>query len=253
MKISGNTILITGGGSGIGKALAEQFHAKGNNVVIAGRNVAALEAVASANPGMSWLALDIGDAASIQGFASELIARHPDLNIVLNNAGIMELEDLRAAPGNLDVAERTIATNLLGPIRLTSALLPHLQRQPSSSVIMVSSGLAFVPLAVTPTYSATKSAIHAYAMSLRHQLRDSPVEVIEIVPPYVQTELQGEHQAHDPRAMPLAEFIEEVVAIIEADPAVEEVVVERCNPLRYAVRDGIFDQVFAGLNAHAPD
>lgn len=173
MQISGNTILITGGGSGIGKALAEQFHAKGNNVVIAGRNVAALEAVASANPGMSWLALDIGDAASIQGFASELIARHPDLNIVLNNAGIMELEDLRAAPGILDVAERTIATNLLGPIRLTSALLPHLQQQPSSSVIMVSSGLAFVPMAVTPTYSATKSAIHAYTMSLRHQLRES--------------------------------------------------------------------------------
>lgn len=249
MQISGNTILITGGGSGIGRALAEKFHAAGNRVIIAGRNAANLSQVTAANPGMAAMTFDVGDAGSIEAFAAELVAAHPAVNVVINNAGIMQNEDLLAAPANLATTEATIATNLLGPIRLTSALLPHLLKQPSATVMMVSSGLAFVPMVATPTYSATKSAIHAYAMALREQLRGSGTEVIEIVPPYVQTHLQGGHQANDPAAMPLAGFIEEVMAILAADSDVREVIVERCKPLRFAAQNGNFDQLFAAVNA----
>jgi uncharacterized oxidoreductase len=249
MRTTGNTILITGGGSGIGKALAEKLHAAGNKIIIAGRDAAKLDTVAAANPGMAAMTFDVGDADSIETFAQALVAEHPDLNVILNNAGIMQVEDMTKAPANLETAEQTIATNLLGPIRLTSALLPHLLAQPASAVIMVSSGLAFVPLASTPTYSASKAAIHAYALSLRYQLKDTSIEVIEIAPPYVQTELMGAFQATDPKAMPLAQFTDEVMAILAAEPTDGEVIVEFCKPLRFAIQNGNFDQMFAGLNA----
>lgn len=148
MKISGNTILITGGGSGIGRALAEALHAKGNKVIVAGRREAVLDAVTAANPGMEAMLLDIQDEADIAGFARQAVERFPSLNAVINNAGIMKLENAPVAD-NLAIAEETIATNLLGPIRLTTALLPHLLKQPHATVLTVSSGLAFVPLAAT--------------------------------------------------------------------------------------------------------
>lgn len=247
MKTTGNTILITGGGSGIGKALAEAFHARGNNVIIAGRRADALEAVARANPGMEYRTLDIADAASIPAFAQELTASFPDLDAVLNNAGIMVPEAIAEAPGYLATAEQTIAINLLGPIRLTAALLPHLMSKESAAILTVSSGLAFVPLSLTPTYSATKAAIHSYSQSIRQQLQGTGVEVIEIAPPYVQTELMTPEQASDPRAMPLADFIAEVMQILESGP-VEEVIVERCKPLRFARENGKEAEVFAMLN-----
>lgn len=248
MNITGNTILITGGGSGIGRALAEALHAKGNTVVIAGRRQAALDEVTAANPGMESVALDIRDAAGIAAFAERLVARFPALNVVLNNAGMMKPENVAAAD-NLAIAEETIATNLLGPIRLTTALLPHLLKQPRAAVLTVSSGLAFVPLAATPTYSATKAAIHSWSTSLRQQLGKTAVEVIEIAPPYVQTELLGPHQATDPDAMPLAAFTAEVMTILETQPEAGEIIVERCRPLRFAEANGTFAEVFAGLNA----
>jgi uncharacterized oxidoreductase len=251
MQMDGNTILITGGGSGIGRALAEKFHARGNQIIIAGRNAATLDKVASENPGMAAMTFDVGDAASIEEFAAAVVAQHSKLNVVINNAGIMLPETLLEAPANLAITEPTIATNLLGPIRLTSALLPHLLKQPSATVVTVSSGLAFVPMAMTPTYSATKSAIHAYSMALREQLKGSSTAVIEIVPPYVQTGLMGEQQASDPRAMPLDTFIDEVMSLLAGDPAIKEVVVERCRPLRYAAENGDFAQVFAGINSHS--
>ncbi len=248
MKISGNTILITGGGSGIGRALAEALHAKGNKVVIAGRREAVLDAVTAANPGMESMLLDIQDEADIAGFARQAVERFPSLNAVINNAGIMKPENVPAAD-NLAIAEQTIATNLLGPIRLTTALLPHFLQQPRATVLTVSSGLAFVPLAVTPTYSATKAAIHSWSIGLREQLKHTSVEVMEIAPPYVQTELMGAQQAVDPAAMPLADFTAEVMAILETRPEAVEVIVERCKPLRFAEANGTFAQVFAGLNA----
>lgn len=245
MNISGNTILVTGGSSGIGRALAEALHAKGNKVIVSGRREGLLDEVTAANPGMEAMLLDIQDEADIKAFAKQVVARFPALNVVINNAGIMKPEKQI----DLAIAEDTIATNLLGPIRLSAALLPHLLAQPRASLVTVSSGLAFVPLAATPTYSATKAAIHSWSMALRQQLKDTAVEVIEIAPPYVQTELLGPHQATDPDAMPLAEFIAEVMAILEAAPASGEVIVERCKPLRFAAENGTIETVFTALNA----
>ena len=252
MKIADNTILITGGGSGIGRALAEVFHKAGNRVIISGRRKAVLDEVTAANPGMTSMVMDATDAAGIRAFAEALVKAHPTLNAVINNAGIMRPEDIAAAPDYLDTAEETIATNLLAPIRLTAALLPHFLKQPAATVLTVSSGLAFVPMVLTPTYSATKSAIHAYSIALREQLKETPVEVIEIVPPYVQTTLMGEGQVSDERAMPLDAFISEVMDILENRPDEKEVVVERCKPLRFAAQNGNFDQVFAMINHMHP-
>ena len=166
MQITGNTILITGGGSGIGRGLAEAFHQRGNQVIISGRRQTALDEVIAVNPGMVGYTVDMADKADVADFVSRVVAAHPALNAVVNNAGIMVDEDV-VGSDYLETAEATIATNLLGPIRLTAALLPHLQRQPKAAVLTVSSGLAFVPKASTPTYSATKAAIHSYSQSLR--------------------------------------------------------------------------------------
>jgi len=246
MKTSGNTILITGGGSGIGRALAESLHALGNRVIIAGRRQAALDEVAHANPGMASLTLDIEDAAAIRAFATKLTAQHPALNMVVHNAGIMRPEDLKGAD-YLATAEATVATNLLGPIRLTAALLPHLQRQPAAAIMTVTSGLAFVPLAGCPTYCATKAALHSYTESLRYQLKDTKVEVLELAPPYVQTELMGSHQAADPRAMPLKAFIAESMQLLTSNPTPAEILVERVKPLRFAAK-GDYAGFFKSFN-----
>ncbi len=249
MKMSGNTILVTGGGSGIGRALAESWHRAGNTVIVAGRRRAALADVVAANPGMTALELDATEPASIAAGVAEVLARFPDLNVLVNNAGIMRPETL-TDPAFVATAEATIATNLLGPIHLTAALLPHLATRPDAAVLNVTSGLAFVPLAATPTYSATKAALHSWTMSLRHQLAGTSVEAIEIAPPYVQTTLMGDAQATDPRAMPLAEFVAEVMSLLGRDPTPAEVIVGRCEPLRYAERNGKTDEMFAMLTSH---
>jgi uncharacterized oxidoreductase len=246
MNTTGNTILITGGGSGIGRGLAEAFHALGNHVVIAGRRKQALDQTTGANPGMTSLTLDIGDAASIRAFAAQVGEMYPALNVLINNAGIMRLEKLQAQQDDLANAEAIVATNLLGPIRLTAALLPLLQKQAHSAIMNVSSGLAFVPIAPTPTYCATKAAIHSYTQSLRYQLRTSNTEVLELIPPYVATDLLD--GASDPRAMPLDKYITEVMEILKTQPAVTEICVENVKPLRFAAEGGHYDAVFQGLN-----
>ncbi len=248
MNPTGNTILITGGGSGIGRALAEAFHKQGNQVVIAGRRRATLEEVTAANPGMQFLTLDIENAEDFQRFVVDVKNEYPALNVLINNAGIMKAEDLKAGVDNLPVAESTIATNLLGPLRLTAALMPVLLAQPKAMIAAVTSGLAFVPMAMTPTYSATKAALHSWLQSLRQQLQDTQVEVLEIAPPYVQTELMGAHQAGDPNAMPLSEYIAETLKLIENAPASGEILVERVKPLRFAEKNGNYDQVLSMVN-----
>jgi len=247
MKTTGNTMLITGGGSGIGRGLAEAFHALGNHVIFAGRRKQALDQTTAANPGMTSFTLDIEDPASIRSLAADLAARYPALNVLINNAGIMRIEKLQAQPDTLADAESIIATNLLGPIRLARALLPLLQKQPYSTIMNVSSGLAFVPLAPTPTYCATKAAIHSYTQSLRYQLRGSTTEVLELIPPYVATDLLN--GASDPRAMPLDKFIAEVMEILKTQPDAAEICVENVKPLRFAAESGRYETVFQGLDA----
>ena len=245
MQHTGNTILITGGGSGIGRALAEASQAQGNTVIISGRREEMLRETAAANPGMETLRLDIEDVGSIQPFADKIAAQYPALNVVVHNAGIMRPENI--LEGKLADAEAMIATNLLGPMRLTAALLPHLRKQPNAAIVTVSSGLAFVPMAMTPTYCATKAAIHSWTQSLRYQLRETNIHVIELVPPYVQTELMGTRQLSDPAAMPLQDFITETMALLNAQPDAHEVLVERVKPLRFAEK-GDYDAFFQTLN-----
>ena len=247
MNMSGNTILITGGGSGIGRALAEAWHGQGNTVIVAGRRADKLTEVTAANPGMHSALLDIADAADVQRFAQQISREYPALNVLVNNAGIMQREDI-LTPGALAVAEATYATNLLGPQRLTHALLPLLAGQPQATVMFVSSGLAFVPSAAFASYNASKAAIHSYAQSLRYQVQDTPVRVIELIPPYVQTELTGPAQTQDPQAMPLAAYIGETLALLASTPDVTEVIVEGVKPLRHAEASGHYDAVFRGLN-----
>jgi len=235
MKMTGNTILITGAGSGIGLALAEELVALGNVVIVAARSPGKRDA--AEQRGLKTIAADVADSASIEALATTVIQQFPKTNVVIHNAAISRREDL-VQGGDSKLQEETVATNLLGPMRLTNALMPHLLQQRSAAILIVSSGLAFVPSAFVPTYSATKAALHSYAQSLRFQLRNTPIQVIEIPPPYVQTELGGTSQATDPNAMPLRDFISEVMQILKSDPHVEEVLVKRVLPHRYAAERG---------------
>jgi uncharacterized oxidoreductase len=246
MNIAGNTILITGGGSGIGRGLAEAFHKLGNQVIIAGRRKQLLDETIAANPGMKSAVLDIDNADAIRASAARLSKDYPALNTVIHNAGIMRPENLKE--GQLADAEAIIATNLLGPIRLTAALLPVLLAQPKAAVMTVSSGLAFVPMTMTPTYCATKAAIHSYTQSLRYQLANTSVQVLELIPPYVQTQLMGASQANDPHAMPLHDFIAETMNILKSQPDATEICVDRVKPLRFAERSGGYDAFFKNFN-----
>lgn len=204
MKLTGNTIFITGGGSGIGRGLAEALHRRGNQVIISGRRRQRLEAVTEANPGMAAVEVDITDPVSVGRAAEEVLARYPRLNVLINNAGIM-LPDDAAGPVDEALLVSTVTTNLLGPIRMTAALIEHLKSQERASVVHMTSVLGFVPWAVAAVYSATKAALHSYALSQRYLLRGSRVEVLEIAPPWVRTELMN--SSEEARAMPLDQFI----------------------------------------------
>lgn len=227
MKLSGNTVFITGGTSGIGRALAIALERRGNKVIVAGRRKALLDEIARQHPNIDTVELDIGDGAQIRAVAARLIASYPALNVVINNAGIMPFDD---AGGPLDDAQavRLVDTNLLGPVRVSAAFVEHLKRQPDATIINNSSVLAYVPLAATALYSATKAAIHSYTLSQRFALRATSVRVLEIAPPWVDTDLV--HKSGDPRAMPVDAFVAETLALLET--ATTEVVVEAARPLR---------------------
>lgn len=248
MKPSGNTILITGGGSGIGAALAQRFHDQGNTVIITGRRRDALEATCAGRARMHALPLDVEDASAIATFAETVLAQHPSLNVLINNAGIMRSERLDRHRDLAD-AEATITTNLLGPIRLTNALIDHLVTRQDATIVTVSSGLAFVPLFTSPTYNATKAAIHSYTLSLREALKGQ-VEVIELVPPAVQT---GLTPGQETRAgyLPLADFIDEVMTLFSEQPTPAEILVQRALFQRFAEAEGRFDQTLATLSEMA--
>ena len=243
MKPSGNTILITGGGSGIGEGLASELYRAGNSVIIAGRRRDMLEKVVATHPGMEARVLDISNEQDIHRFASDLTGEFPALNILMNNAGIMQLEqDIDPA-----IADATITTNLLGPIRLTAALLPHLRTKADAAVINVSSGLAFVPYLGFPTYCATKAALHSWTIALGARLQKDGVEVIEIIPPAVQTELTP-GQSSRKGIMSLPDFIAETMEGLTTSPTPAEIRVGAAKHLGGVVDDARFQAAFAQLN-----
>lgn len=246
MKTTGNLILVTGGGSGIGRALAQRWHDQGNRVIVAGRRQETLDETIAGRSGMAAYTLDINDPESIQAFAERVVADHPELNVIVNNAGIMRQETLRTRRQLAD-AEATVATNLLGPIRLIDAFVDHLATRPDAAIVNVTSGLAFVPWAKTATYSATKAALHSYTQSLREQIGDA-IEIIEIAPPAVQTELTPGQSTRE-GYQPLDEFADEAIALLSATPTPTEVNVERVEFLRFAERDGRIDEALAALRS----
>lgn len=249
MKLTGNTILVTGGTRGIGRALALAFHARGNRVVVTGRRERPLDELTRQHPGLEGLCVDLDDAASVAHLARDVRSRFPELNVLVANAGISRTEDLAGGAWNVSDAEAIVQTNILGVLRATHAVLPVLQRQPSATLMATSSALAFVPRADFPTYCASKAFLHAWLVSLRHQLRQGAVEVLELSPPYVQTELTGAAQAVDPRAMPVGDYVQEVMRMLErGEHPGGEILLERDRARRWAERDGRYGEVFAALN-----
>ncbi|HEY2518469.1 MAG TPA: SDR family NAD(P)-dependent oxidoreductase [Streptosporangiaceae bacterium] len=251
MNISGNTIFIPGSTSGIGLALALALQARGNTVIVGGRRADRLEQVRAEHPGLDAVVIDTTDPASITAAAEQVLARHPDLNVLIPMAGIMRVEDWHKPDGFLASAESVIASNVLGPIRLIAAFIEHLEAQPAATIVTVSSGLAFTPLAATPSYNAAKAAVHMLSESIRLQYADTSVQIIELVPPSVRTELLPGQQNNE-QAMPLDEFISEAVALLESQPEAREIQVERVKFLRYGEARGDYDQVVATLNSSDP-
>lgn len=244
MKNTGNTILVTGGGTGIGQALAYRWHDAGNHVIITGRRQEILDEAIAGRERMAAYALDVTAPDEVEAFARRVLAGHPALNVLVNNAGVYSAEKI-ASQRDLSDAERMIATNVLGPIRVTNAFIDHLRAQADAAIVNVSSGLAFVPYPAAPTYSATKAAIHAYTAAIRPLLAGK-VEVIEIVPPQVQTELSP-GQSQDPNSMPLDAFADEVMALLHAAKTPAEVCVEGVRYFREAEAKGQFDEALQML------
>jgi uncharacterized oxidoreductase len=251
MNITGNTIFIPGATSGIGLALALRLKEQGNTVVVGGRRTQLLETITAEHPGLHTVQIDTTDPSSIQEAARRVTAEHPELNVLVTMAGIMRVEDWTAPAGFLASAEETVTTNLLGPIRLIGAFIEHLRAQPDATIVTVSSGLAFVPLAVTPSYNATKAAIHMLSESLRLQLAGTSVDVVELVPPSVRTNLLPGQEESD-FAMPLDDFADEVIELIKTQPDAKEIQVENVKFLRYGEARGDYDQVVAAVNQLDP-
>ena len=251
MNISGNTVFIPGSTSGIGLALALALQARGNTVIIGGRRVDRLERIVAEHPGLDTVHIDTSDPESIASAAEDVLSAHPDLNVLVTMAGIMRIEDWHEPKSFLDSAESVVTTNVLGPIRLIAAFIDQLRSQPSATLVTVSSGLGFTPLGATPSYNASKAAIHMLTESIRLQLADTDVQVIELVPPSVRTSLVPGQESNEV-AMPLDEFIAEAVGLLETQPDAREIQVERVKFLRYGEARGDYDQVVAALNSTDP-
>jgi uncharacterized oxidoreductase len=247
MDISGNTVFIPGSTGGIGLALALELQSRGNTVIVGGRRADQLERIAAEHPGIGTVRIDTADPASIAAAAQDVLGRYPELNVLVTMAGIMQIEDWHRPEGFLASAESVVTTNVLGPIRLIAAFVEHLQTRPDATILTVSSGLAFVPLRVTPSYNASKAAIHMLSESLRLQLADTSVKVVELVPPSVRTTLLPGQESSE-FAMPLEDFVAEVLELIESTPDATEIQVENVKFLRYGEARGDYDKVVATLN-----
>lgn len=253
MRMEGNTIFITGGSSGIGKGLAEAFHKLGNQVIISGRREDTMLGICDANPGMRYTFLDVTDRASIQKVAAEVTDEFPGLNCVINNAGLQKVHNLVGEPALDDAGMmEEINANLVGAVRVAAAFVPHLSKAKEAVLVNVSSGLAFVPIARYPVYCATKAAVHSFTLSLRHQLNGVGVKVIELIPPFVRTELGGERKYAEverrgaPPPMPLDQFISETMSELAGDA--DEVAIGDAKKMLGATSLGTVKRVFAGMN-----
>jgi uncharacterized oxidoreductase len=251
MDITGNTVFIPGATSGIGLALALALRERGNTVIVGGRRTELLDRIAAEHPGVETVRVDTADASSVQAAAKDVIARFPSVNVLITMAGIMRVEDWHRPESFLESAEAVVTTNVLGPIRLIAAFVEHLRTRPDATIVTVSSGLAFTPLKVTPSYNASKAAVHMLSESLRLQLADTSVRVVELEPPAVRTGLLP-GQEHSEFAMPLDEFVAEVMTLLETRPDATEIQVERVKFLRYGEARGDYDQVVATLNGADP-
>ena len=190
MDLTARTVLVTGGASGIGLALASRFLRAGSRVVVCGRREHALEEARASHPGLETRVCDVADPSARVQLARWAVATLPALDVLVNNAGIQRRVPAAALePWHETAAE--IAVNLEAPIHLCRLLVPHLRDRPYAAIVNVTSGLAFAPLALAPVYSATKAALRSFTLSLRHDLAGTPIEVIEVIPPPVDTDLGG--------------------------------------------------------------
>ncbi|CAM5659675.1 SDR family oxidoreductase [Streptomyces griseorubiginosus] len=237
MDLSNRTVLIVGGTSGIGRELARRFAAAGSTVAVGGRSSGALSELAE--EGFGTLSIDVTDSASVASARDAVLARYPELDTVVTMSGVMLPEDLRD-PAHFEAAETTIDTNLLGTIRVIDAFTPHLVRRGTGTFITVTSGIAFLPFPLMPTYAASKAAVHAYSEALRAQLDGTGVGVVELVPPAVAT--AGQENVN-PHALPLGDFATEVMDLLSEDTTPREILVKGVLMHRWAERDGTYDDL----------
>lgn len=246
MNPAGNTIFITGGSSGIGRALAHRWHDLGNKVIVAGRRRSSLEETVEGRPGMMFYELDVADPDAITTVTGRLIAEHPELNVLVNCAGISGSEDPTTAR-DLSRLEKMVKTNFLGPVRMIDALVDHLKGCPAAAIVVISSGTGFVPYPAAPIYSASKAALHSYTLSLRALLRDA-LQVIEIIPPQVATDLM-DGLKDSPYSVPLEKFADDVMAQLIAHGSADEIIVDEVKAFRFAERDGTVQDTLKAMVA----
>ncbi|TDX79035.1 short-subunit dehydrogenase involved in D-alanine esterification of teichoic acids [Rathayibacter sp. PhB151] len=234
MDITDRTVLVIGGTSGIGLGLARRFAAAGSTVVVGGRDTARIA-------DLETVRIDVTDADSVTRARDEVLAAHPGLDTVVTMSGVLPQEDLRD-PAHFATAERTVAVNLLGTIRAVDAFTPHLLGRGGGDIVTVSSGIAFLPFPLMPSYGASKAGVHAYTESLRAQLAGTGVRVTELVPPAVATAGQ---EAVNPTALPLDAYLDEVLELLTQEPTPDEIVVRAAQRLRWAERDGTYAELLA--------
>jgi uncharacterized oxidoreductase len=213
MEFTANTVLITGGASGIGFALAERFILAGNHVIICGRREYKLKEAQSTYPQLIIRVCDVSKPIERRALATWATETYPGLNILINNAGIQQRIQLQQKPAWKTLSEE-MAINLEAPIHLSTLFIPHLLKKKRPAIINITSGLAFVPLANAPVYCATKAALHSFTLSLRHQLSNTPITVVEIIPPAVDTDLGG--KGLHTSGVPLGDFTDAVVEQLKA-------------------------------------
>lgn len=232
MQMSKNTILITGGTSGIGFELVKQLSQIGNTIIVTGRDPKKLERAKSAFPKIHTIQSDVSDPKAITALFDQVTRQFPELNILINNAGIMKSINVHDKKGTLDEVTEEIEINLNGPVRMVKQFLPHLKSKPTAAIVNVTSGLAFVPLPMSPVYCATKAGLHSYTLSLRVQLKKSNVKVFELAPPATQTELLGHFDEEDMKG----------ISIMKVDEMVR-VAVKGMESDRFEIRPGQSNQL----------